>query len=174
MLRWLTLLMQRPPFNTFPELQSDRILLRKHVPADAPHVTDVTFFMHVPAKDVHEVLEMHQKIEARYQSGESIQWAIVDRTTNTIVGNCGYYRGFADETGEIGYVMKENFRRMGYMSEAVKLIVDFGFDVMKLTEIFATTAPDNIASHGVLLKNGFIAQGLNENDRLRFHKTMRR
>lgn len=162
--------MLRPPFTPFPELSSDRILLRKHTPADAPHVVDVTFFNHIPAKDETEVLEMFGKIEERYQRGESIQWAIVDRSTNTIVGNCGYYRGFANECGEIGYVMKENFRRQGFMSEAVKLIVEFGFSHMKLKTVFATTAPTNLASQTVLRNNAFVAAGPEENGHLRFNR----
>jgi ribosomal-protein-alanine N-acetyltransferase len=146
------------------------MLLRKHTPADAPHVLDITFFNRIPAKDEHDVLDMFGKIEERYQNGESIQWAIVERSTNIIVGNCGYYRGFADECGEIGYVMKENFRKQGFMSEAVQLIVEFGLREMQLKKVFAVTAAANAASQGVLRKNGFVPAGTQADGNLRFDR----
>lgn len=162
--------MHLPPFEKFPELHSGRILLREMRESDAPNVIEITFFQHVRAVDAQDAIEKQKLVAERYHAGGSIQWGIEDRQSGIIVGNCGYYRGFANETGEIGYIMKEEFRRSGYMSEAVQLIVNFGFDVMKLKEIFATTDADNFASQGVLRKNGFIADGPQENGKLRFHR----
>lgn len=158
-----------PPFPQFPELKSDRIRLRQLVASDAAGNLEVSFFNRVQAKNIQEAEEMISKIEERYQAGTSIHWAIEDISLKTIVGTCGFYRGFANESGEIGYIVKEQYRRGGYMSNSVKLLVDFGFNVMKLKSVFAITAQKNLASQGVLRKNGFISAGIEENGDLRFH-----
>jgi RimJ/RimL family protein N-acetyltransferase len=54
------------------------------------------------------------------------------------------------------------------MSEAVQLVVRFGFDTMQLKQIIAYTGPDNTASHGVLLKNGFVEKEMIADGDLKF------
>jgi ribosomal-protein-alanine N-acetyltransferase len=158
-----------PPFPEFPELKSNRIRLRQLVTSDIPGIMEVSYFNRIQAKSPEEAIEMLGKIHERYTQGNSVHWGIEDMALKEIVGTCGYYRGFENESGEIGYIVKEQHRRGGYMSEAVKLVVDFGFNVMKLKKVFAITAQKNLASQGVLRKNGFIAAGIEENGDLRFH-----
>ena len=52
--------------------------------------------------------------------------------------------------------MFPEFRGKGLISKAIKVVVKFGFDVMKLHSIEALIDPDNIASEKVLQKNGFV------------------
>src|ERR1041385_3769026 len=110
--------MTRPPFENFPEIVSSRIRLRQFLPDDADRIVDVTFFQRIPAKDAADVVVMLGKIDERYQNGEGIHWGIQDLKTGEYIGCCGFYRGFANDTGEIGYFLKEQFRNKGYMSEA--------------------------------------------------------
>lgn len=161
--------MTRPPFEIFPELKSDRILLRELVASDLPENIDITFFHRVAATNMEEALEKQAQVKERYLAGDGIHWGIEDRATKQVVGCCGFYRGFANDAGEIGYFMKEKFRSNGYMSEAVQLLLQFGFGEMKLKKIFAITGASNLASQTVLRKNGFIAASVEENGDLRFH-----
>jgi ribosomal-protein-alanine N-acetyltransferase len=160
--------MNTPPFEVYPELRSQRIRLRQLLASDVHSIMEVCYFNRIKAKNEEEALVMIAQIEERYQSGGNIHWVIEDIASGEIVGTCGFYRGFRDETGEVGYTMKEQYRRAGYMTEAVSLVVSFGFQEMKLKKIFANTAPTNFASHGVLRKNGFIEAGIHENGDLRF------
>ena len=50
-------------------------------------------------------------------------------------------------------------RRKGYGSEVVQIIVDYIFLHKNTERIEAQTHPDNIASHRVLVKNGFMREG---------------
>jgi len=62
-------------------------------------------------------------------------------------------------------MMFPEFRGKGLISEAIKVVVKFGFDVMKLHSIEALIDPDNIASEKVLQKNGFVKEEyLTENE----------
>jgi [ribosomal protein S5]-alanine N-acetyltransferase len=48
---------------------------------------------------------------------------------------------------------------MGIVSEALKKVVEYGFNEMKLHSIEAILDPKNRGSEKVLLKNGFVKEG---------------
>ena len=60
------------------------------------------------------------------------------------------------------------FNGQGIVTEAVKEVVKYGFEIMKLHSIEAVIDPDNVASANVLKKNGFVKEAhLKENE---FHE----
>lgn len=158
------------PFTNFPEVRSPRILLREITEADLDHAMDIIHFNRIQARDREDAVEMIGKVRERYLSGDSVHWGIQDIASGQIVGCCGFYRGFPEDTGEIGYKMRDAFLRNGYMTEAVGLAVKFGFEVLQLKKIIAITGQDNLASQGVLRKNGFIAGEVREPGDLVFHR----
>jgi [ribosomal protein S5]-alanine N-acetyltransferase len=60
----------------------------------------------------------------------------------------------------IGYYIDQNQNGKGYMTEAVRLTVDFGFNELKLHRIEAGVMPHNIRSMRVLEKAGFHKEGI--------------
>ncbi|HYE10681.1 MAG TPA: GNAT family protein [Patescibacteria group bacterium] len=60
----------------------------------------------------------------------------------------------------IGYYLDEHQNGKGYMTEAVKLAVDFAFHELKLHRIEAGVMPHNIRSMRVLEKAGFHKEGI--------------
>jgi ribosomal-protein-alanine N-acetyltransferase len=61
----------------------------------------------------------------------------------------------------IGYYLDQGQNGRGYMTEAVRLVVDYAFDVLGLHRIEAGVMPHNIGSIRVLEKAGFHKEGLN-------------
>lgn len=61
--------------------------------------------------------------------------------------------------GETWYKLHKNFWGKGYATEAVKAILDFGFDELKLHRIEAGCAVDNMGSIKVLEKSGMTREG---------------
>ena len=59
----------------------------------------------------------------------------------------------------LGYWLGKPFVRRGYMTEAVRATVNFGFDALHLHRIEAATMPNNAASVRVLERNGFRREG---------------
>jgi RimJ/RimL family protein N-acetyltransferase len=51
------------------------------------------------------------------------------------------------------------------MTAAVQLLVDFGFNTLKLDKVIAYTDPSNFASVAVLQRTGFIEVQASEGDR---------
>jgi len=60
----------------------------------------------------------------------------------------------------VGYSLDEVHNGKGYATEALGLIVKFGFEELKLHRIEAGVMPRNVASQRVLEKCGFVREGL--------------
>ena len=60
---------------------------------------------------------------------------------------------------ELGYWLAVPFWGQGFMSEAVKAVVDFGFQTLGLEGIVAGVFADNPASGRILAKTGFVESG---------------
>ncbi|GGH77807.1 ribosomal-protein-alanine N-acetyltransferase [Pullulanibacillus pueri] len=60
----------------------------------------------------------------------------------------------------IGYFLDQEQNGKGYMTEAVRLVVDYAFQTLRLHRIEAGVMPHNIGSAKVLLKAGFQKEGL--------------
>ena len=143
-------------FQEAPLLQSERLILRAFKARDAADCVEISVYDGVSATTEEEALLILQRIWADCLRGESVHWGICLKEDNKIIGNCGFYRGFKDNTGEIGYVLKTAHQGKGIMTEAICLVVfDFGFKAMQLDKIVAYTGPENIASQKVLEKVGF-------------------
>jgi ribosomal-protein-alanine N-acetyltransferase len=140
---------------SFPVLHTPRLTLRQVTNQDAPHLLPVTFYNGVPASSLVGVYKVLSKIDRDMQAGQSIHWGIEWREKGVITGTIGFYRGFAHQTGEVGYVLAPAFRRQGFMYEALMAVAAYGFEQLYLERIVAYTAPDNAASVGLLLKAKF-------------------
>ena len=77
------------------------------------------------------------------------------------LGWCGFHTIVVNhQRGEVGYVLDaEEERNKGFMGEALKAVLKFGFDELNLHRIEALTSPSNIISQKLLLANGFEHEG---------------
>ncbi|WP_456274563.1 GNAT family N-acetyltransferase [Bacillus sp. AK031] len=69
-------------------------------------------------------------------------------------------RDFCNQAGEIGYILNPNSWGKGIGTEVAKLLIQYGFVNLDLHRIYATCAPDNIASYKVLEKAGMEREGI--------------
>jgi RimJ/RimL family protein N-acetyltransferase len=63
-------------------------------------------------------------------------------------------------TAEIGYWLGSPFRGKGIITEAIKLVCQYGFNQLNIIRIFANVFEHNKASYKALLKNGFEQEGI--------------
>ena len=95
----------------------------------------------------------------RINTNREIDWRIFDliaSESGKVVGNCGYHTWWLDHNkAEIGYWLNERSRGKGYMTEAIKTVIKYGFDEMGFATIEADHFIDNPASGRVLEKVGF-------------------
>lgn len=64
---------------------------------------------------------------------------------------------------EVKYAFARDRWGKGLATEAVRGVVEYGSSVHGLRRMIATTAPENVASHRVLLKSGFEKGDLRDN-----------
>lgn len=150
-----------------PTLTSERLILRGIEPEDIPAIVEISVYDGVFATNEAEAAQIQAKIQADRARCEGINWGICLKETDEVVGICGYYRGFAGNVGEVGYILRAAYRGRGIVTEAVGLVVAFGFDTLALGQIVAYTNPTNLASMAVLHRAGF-HQVTSENDYLKF------
>jgi [ribosomal protein S5]-alanine N-acetyltransferase len=153
--------------HQLPELSSERLLLRKVLPSDSAAIVDISFYDGQPAKSVAEALVILNKIAEDSRQGETLHWGICLKEHDEVVGTCGFYRGFSNNVGELGYILKESYRGKGIMTEALQLVIDFGFTTMKLRNIVAYTHKTNASSIQVLKRLAF-QEVPSETDYLKF------
>lgn len=64
-------------------------------------------------------------------------------------------RSWADQQAEIGYMLGVEYWNQGYMTEAARALIDFGFNELKMHRIYAANIiAQNIGSRRVALKCG--------------------
>ncbi|MDE4085277.1 GNAT family protein [Planococcus maritimus] len=68
-------------------------------------------------------------------------------------------KSFENRTAEIGYIINPDYWGKGIATELAEKLVCFGFDKLNLHRIYATCAPENIASRKVLEKAGLLFEG---------------
>lgn len=148
--------MNLPPYIKFPEIISDQIILRDVRAEDLKDLVEISFYDAKPALSIDDTIVMQHKIDMDYRNGSSLHWVIVDKHSNKIVGTLGYYRGFKNGIGELGCVLKSNFRGQGYMTTAMKLAIEFGLHTIGLNKIKAITSTQNSNAIKLLERLNFV------------------
>ncbi len=160
-------------FTPFPEIKTQRLLLRKMVEADAEKLqflrSDDSVMKYIEkerTKTIEEALEFIIRINADVDANLTLFWAIAlaEQPTTMIGTICIWNIKKQHYRAEIGYVLHPNFWRTGLTNEAIQATVKFGFKEMKLHSIEAHINPNNIASASILEKNGFIREAYFKED----------
>lgn len=94
-------------------------------------------------------------------SGQRIELAIRDAASDAFAGHLQLME-VAPPLGQamIGYSLLPGFRGRGFMTRAVRLLVDWAFAATPLHRIVAGTDAGNLASQAVLERAGFQREGL--------------
>ncbi len=146
---------------TFATLKSKRLILRplRDDDAEAMHVamSDVdlmTWWSSAPHKTLQET-EDYVKINAN--ADRYMTWAIThedDAALGWVV-----FVTHREKVKEIGYILRRSHWGRGIASEAIRRVIEHGFDDLALRKIIADTDPDNVASNNLLKQLGFHKEG---------------
>ena len=137
----------------FPRLETKRLVLNQLLEEDVEQLLEINSF-NDRAKTEEELDQLLQTIAEQQNEKQGVIWAIfIDQE---VIGTVGFYRGFENDEGKVGYVIREKYRRQGFLSEALTEVVRFGFEQMELNSISAYTTDYNHASVLALAKFGFI------------------
>ena len=161
------------PFEPFPFMESERILLRPLQPSDEEAIyvlrTDEgvnQFLDRQRARSLEDARSFIQRIIQSVANREVIFWAIHLKKENELAGTITLWNINQDaSSAEIGYELLSVHQGKEIMNEVMPAIVSFGFYRMHLEQIEACLSPGNTKSIRLLEKNGFHFTGpLNEGE----------
>ncbi|WP_392388845.1 GNAT family N-acetyltransferase [Flavobacterium piscinae] len=76
-----------------------------------------------------------------------------------LLGIIGHYRIQPENyRSEIGYMLLPEYQNQGITSEAINIVLDYGFNVLNFHSVEAVVDPENYVSCKVLEKNGFVKE----------------
>lgn len=153
-------------FNPFPELNSERLLLRQITLEDQHEIlflrSDkvVNKYIKRPenrkTKNIDDALKYIVRINVATKDNASIMWGISLKGSTKIIGTICLWNFSEDKkTGELGYDLNPRFHGKGIMREALGLLITFGFKKLNLDKIEAFTHAENEASKKLLIHQGF-------------------
>ncbi|HLP59098.1 MAG TPA: GNAT family N-acetyltransferase [Candidatus Deferrimicrobium sp.] len=153
----------------FPQIETQRLVLRQISSDDAENLwklrshSEIMEFMDTaPMQSVQEAWEKINRISCNFIEEQIPVWAISlkedkqNGTNNKMIGYVGYIRWDKKHyRAEIAYVLEPAYWRRGIMSEAIKAVLQMGFEQMTLHSVEGNVNPANIASIKILEKFNF-------------------
>ena len=153
-------------FNPFPEISTQRLLLRAISPDDVNEIIDIRsnketmkYIDRPLTVSIEDGLLLIKKITDHTAANEAITWAITLQNNNSLIGTIGFWKIDKEHhRAEIGYLLHSDHHQKGIMQEAISAVLDFGFATMQLHSVEANINPANEASKKLLKKNKFIQE----------------
>ncbi len=154
-------------FSHLPVLETPRLILRRILPKDAadmyeyarlPEVTRyLTWHEHESAQYTKDYLTA---LQSSYRRGEFFDWGLELKENRKFIGTCGFTAIREDYNfAEVGYVLSPAYHKQGLMSEALREVIRFGFQVLCLERIEAKHMEGNDASAAVMKRCGMQYEG---------------
>jgi ribosomal-protein-alanine N-acetyltransferase len=155
-------------FTPFPILCSPRLILRALRPTDLDdlyeYASDPEIDHFVPwehYKNIDEARENLNEFLGEYEKDGLGAWGIEHRADKKMIGiiNTSIPHRI-NRRVEIGYTISRAYWGQGLATEAVKALIEFGFETMNLVRIEAVVLPEHLASARVLVKSGMQFEGV--------------
>jgi [ribosomal protein S5]-alanine N-acetyltransferase len=159
--------MLSPIFTPFPELRTNRLLLRQMTLTDAPRLQQLRSnegamkYINRPLTlTIQEAESWINIIIEALEKNDGITWCIcLKENPSKHIGNIGLWRiDKENHRGEIGYMLEPSHQGKGIMYEALQKVIEYGFREIKLHSIEGQIDPRNAASAALLKKAGFVQE----------------
>ncbi|MBN2281770.1 MAG: GNAT family N-acetyltransferase [Candidatus Marinimicrobia bacterium] len=153
-------------FVSFPNFETQRLLLRRFRLSDAERLFEIRSNFRVmrymdtfPEPNIQAIRHKIQEMNLAFDLKLGLNWAIMDKQSDKMIGYFGIWRIEWDNCrGEIGYSLDPDYWGNGYMSEVFQTIIPFGFRQLNLHSMEANINPHNESSRKILLKHGFVKE----------------
>ncbi len=152
----------------FEIIETNRLLLKGITPEYMKYIFENLTKSEIKIILGHRSEEDYQKEEIKHKNGYSsynrsfMLFLLADKESNSIIGRCGLHNWNKEHRrAEIGYIMEdESARGKGLMTEAIKSILDYGFNNMNLNRIEALVGIGNSPSIRLMDKFNFKKEGV--------------
>lgn len=155
-------------YDHFPLIETERLRLRPVLESDAKEIFEtfsdreaLQYYGMEPLTSADEAPALINAFEKGYSSGSAIRWGIVRKEEDKLIGTCGFHNwSKSDRRTELGYELNRKYWHNGFMNEALKAIIHYGFNGMEFNRIAAVIRPENTSSRALVKKLGFQEEAL--------------
>jgi len=155
-------------FESLPVVQTERLILR---PVEEGDYTAIFEYARDPDVAKYTTWEAHKNIEdskahvrfilKRYKENKPSNWVVILKDGNRLIGTCGFVSEFrSNNRAEVGFAISKDCWNMGYVTEALKKALEFGFKTIGYNRIEAICDVENTASAKVMEKCGMKFEGV--------------
>jgi ribosomal-protein-alanine N-acetyltransferase len=155
--------------DSFPTLDTSRLLLREIVLSDAPSYLAIFgdaehmhWFGAEPASDLAAAQAAISTASGAHRlASPHVRWGIEAKDgRGGLIGSCGLFAWNKKwKKGSLGFALGRDFQGKGYMYEALAAVLSWGFDGMGLNRIDAQVHPRNERSRRLLSRLSFVEEG---------------
>lgn len=146
-----------------PRLETERLLLREVQIDDVNLIfdcwmqdEDVSRYMCWKASsDIEKTKEFIDYELNQIDNNQWRRWIIVLEETLEVIGSCLIFFNEDENTWDISYNLGKKYWGKGYISEAMKTVMNYAITELGMTECIAVHANENPASGKVITKLGF-------------------
>ena len=150
-------------FSPFPELKTERLLLRKLTLNDRYELMWLRsdervnqYLGREKSMNINEAATFIDKINKNLEENKGGYWVICLAEDPALIGTiCLWNFDLEKDLVELGYELSPMYQGKGIMHEAVGRIIEYAFENMQVKVITALTDPHNESSRKVLEKSGF-------------------
>ncbi len=151
----------------FPEIETGRLQLNELRPKDIPRIVkyasnkkiwDTTLNIPFPYTEQDAVYWLNLAHQG-FKEGDQVIFAIRLKPALEFIGGISLTVDKRFDRAEIGYWLAEPFWGQGFMTEAARSLVTYGFEQLGLNKITSSHFETNPASGKVLVKSGLKKEG---------------
>lgn len=155
-------------YDNFPVIETERLKLRPVLQSDIAEIYStfsdaeaLQFYGMKPLKSEEDAFSLIEAFEKGFKSGSAIRWGIILQSEDKLIGTCGFHNwSKSDKRTEVGYELNREYWHKGFMNEALRAIIHYGFNGMEFNRIAATIRPENSSSRALVEKLGFNQEAL--------------
>ena len=144
-------------------LETERLMLRRLHDNDVNEVLELRgnpetmkFIPRPLATTIEDALNHIKIINDKIDENQDINWAVTEKGSDKCIGLMGFYRTQPEHfRTELGYMIAPEHNGKGYVTEAVKTLLNYAFNTLNFHSIEAVIDSRHTASERVLQKNGF-------------------
>lgn len=153
------------------ELLTQRLILRKIVKEDAKEIFEgfinqenFLYYANKEKRTLEEEIESLVGIEDKYSNLSYYNWVICLTTNNCIIGSINAHYVVEEEKVIINYAIDERYKNNNYMTEALKEVLKYLKEEVKINNIECGCVVSNHASKRVMEKANMKYVGIKEKE----------
>ena len=148
-------------------LETERTKITEISTSDAPFILELVnspeWLRYIGDRNIHSISDAENYITNTYVNSFNqfgFTYYLVSLKNNTQIGICGFLQKIYLKNPDFGFAFMPEYHNQGFGYESGNAILKYGLDEFGLNNIDAITMSDNNPSIKLLLKLGFIQDGI--------------